>query len=63
VPRRDADGSVHIRVTGETAGSAPEHGGGQAGEHGLAVQERGGAPPASPNIAEVNGSRGTNTMS
>jgi len=26
VPRRDADGRVHVRVTGETAGSAPEHG-------------------------------------
>ena len=26
VPRRDIDGRVHISVTGETAGSAPEHG-------------------------------------
>jgi hypothetical protein len=26
VPRRDADGRVHVRVAGETAGSAPEAG-------------------------------------
>jgi hypothetical protein len=26
VPRRDVNGRVHISVTGETAGSAPEHG-------------------------------------
>ena len=26
VPRRDVDGRVHIRVAGETAGSAPEYG-------------------------------------
>src|SRR5271165_3185265 len=26
VPRRDVDGRVHIRVAGETAGSAPEDG-------------------------------------
>ncbi len=26
VPRRDADGRVDVRVAGETAGSAPEHG-------------------------------------
>jgi hypothetical protein len=26
VPRRDVDGRVHVSVTSETAGSAPEHG-------------------------------------